>query len=473
MAYIFCRLLYLIILGPVLTLCGCAGGSYSSAALTAPVLSTEEIALRYSLNTSWWTGYGSPALNRTVELALERNIDLARSAITVNKALYRSRQISSDLLPSFSADASASSTRNLKGGQVKQAGQSGQTDKTWEQSWQGETSVSYELDLWRRLRNAADAGEWEHRATAEDLASVRLALINSVVDAWFYLLYTDQAITITQKNVEHYKRIASLAQSRYSLGKATVVEPLQAEQSLLAAQNTLSNQQIQRAEALQTLRDLLDMRPGEMPDTDQADILAVPSVQVDLNVPVAALAARPDIRAAEARLQKAFNTLQADQAAWYPRLTVGSTISLSADNASRFFNVPLLSGIVNLNLPFLDWNTLHWNSKISEADFESTKLDLVKSVTTALNEVDAGCSAYVYARKTLGQTLTEHDRAMRIAQYYRVRYEQGGAELKDYLEALTTADSSELSALSAKHSLVRLESRIYKAMGGRYEPLQQ
>lgn len=470
MAHIYCRLLCLIMLGPALIACGRAGGTYSSAALTGPVLSAEETALRYSLNASWWTGYDSPALNRTVDLALERNINLARSAITVNKALYRARQISADLLPSFSADASASATRNLKGGQVRQTGQTG---KTWEQSWQGETTVSYELDLWRRLRDAAGAEEWEHRATEEDLASVRLALINSVVDAWFYLLYTDQAITITQQNVEHYKRIVSLAQSRYGLGKATVVEPLQAEQSLLSAQNTLSSQQIQRAEALQTLRDLLNLHPGERPDTDQADILAIPSVQVDLNVPVAALAARPDIRAAEARLQKAFKTLQADQAAWYPRLTVGSTLSLSADNAKRFFNVPLLAGLVNMSLPFLDWKTVYWNSKISEADFESAKLDLLESVTTALNEVDAGCAAYVHARQTLAQSLAEHDRAKRIARYYRIRYEQGGAELKDYLEALTTADSTELSALSAKLSLLQLESSIHKAVGGRYEPLRQ
>ena len=131
----------------------------------------------------------------------------------------------------------------------------------------------------------------------------------------------------------------------------------------------------------------------------------------------------------------------------------------------------LLAGLANLSLPFLDWNTLYWNVKISEADFESAKLDLVESITTALNEVDATCSAYVQARLTLEQTLAEHDRAARIANYYRERYEQGGAELKDYLEALASADSSALSALSAKYDLIRLESKIYKAMGGRYEPL--
>lgn len=464
---IFHQRLRLLVLVSALALCGCASVPYTDEGLTRDVISSEEIAQRYRLNTSWWLGYDSAALDRTVDLALERNVDLARSAIAVNKALYQARLLTSDLLPSFSADASASATRELKS---SHAGQSG---KTWDQNWQGAASVSYELDLWRRLRDAADAGEWEHRATMEDLASARLALINSVVDGWFQLLYAEQSIAVTEKSIESRQRILSLVQSRYSFGKVASVEPLQAEQSLLSAQNQLSSLQTQRAEAVQTLRDLLNLRPGETPDTGRDDILAIPTVRVDLNVPVAALAARPDIHAAENRVQKAFKTVQSDQAAWYPRLSVGSTLSVSSDSAGRFFNVPFLTGLVNLSFPFLDWNTLHWNLKISEADFEGAKLDLVKSVTTALNEVDATCSAYVMARQTLDQTLTEHDRAVRIAEYYRVRYEQGRAELKDYLEALTSADASELSSFSAKHELVRLESRIYKAMGGRYEPLEQ
>ncbi len=485
--YIY-RLSCLFVLGSALALCGCAGKNHSGPNPTSVLLSPRETARRYRLNTSWWTDYNSPALNRTVDLALARNVDLARSAIAVNKALYRARLLSADLLPTFSADGSVSAGRDLSTGKSGMSGFSGppgmsgtsgasslhgfsgSSGDTWRQNWQGQGAVSYELDLWRRLRDAADAGEWERRATVEDLADARLALINNVVDGWFNLLYTRQSITVEEKSVERYQKMLELTRSSYALGKAASVEPLQAEQSLLAARNQLASLRAQEAQALQTLRNLLNLRPGENPDMAGGDILAIPSVQVDLNVPIAALAARPDIHAAEARMQGAFKTLESDQAAWYPRLTVGSTLSVSADSAGKFFNVPLLAGLAGLDLPFLNWSTLHWNVKISEADFNDAKLALAQSVTTALNEVDATCSAYVQARLTLAQTLAEHDRAARIAEYYRVRYEQGGAELKDYLQAQTSADASALSALSAKYQAVCLESRIYKAMGGRYEP---
>lgn len=164
--------------------------------------------------------------------------------------------------------------------------------------------------------------------------------------------------------------------------------------------------------------------------------------------------------------------LEADRSAWYPGISVGSTLNVSADKARTYFDVPVLSGLVSLNLPFLDWNTLYWNVKISRADFESARLDLEEAVTTALNDVDAACAAYVEARLTLEQTRDKHDKDTRIAAYYRDRYELGAAELKDYLDALNTADTSALSALSAKYTLLSRESGIYMAVGGRYEPLQ-
>ncbi len=463
-----CVPVLLLALVPAGLLSACAAKERSGAEIMSAVISERQTAARYNLNTEWWRGYGLAALDRTVELALERNTDLAASAVAVNRAQYEARLITSDLLPGFSAGGSASVSRNLKPGHHLEDG------KTWRESWQGEAAMSYELDLWRRLRDAYDAKAWEYRASMEDLAGARLALVNSVVSAWFRLMYTEQSITLVERNTETYRRILEIARARYREGKATVVEPLQAEQSLFNAGNILTELRTQRAETLETLRNLCNMRPGETPPPpDGADIMAVAAVPVDLNVPIAALAARPDIHAAQARLEGAFKNLEADRAAWFPRLTVGSTLNLSSDTAGRFFNVPLLTGLASLSLPFLDWNTLRWNVKISEADFESARLSLVQSLTTALNEVDTACASYVLARQTLEQTQQVHERDRRIAAYYGTRHAQGRESLKDYLEALATADNSALSVLSARYTLLTWENGIYKAMGGRYEPKQQ
>lgn len=453
---------YLSVLPLAFLLSGC-GTRYDTNTLTSDIVSAQETAKRYSLDPEWWRGYGSAGLDRTVALALQRNINLARTAIAVNRALYQARLLNTDLIPAFSADASAQTARTFNRNNSSSA---------WQQTWAGGASVNYELDLWRRLRDTADAGQWEYRATIEDLSSTRLALINSVVSGWFYLAYTNQAISVMDRAVQRYERLSELMRDKYNAGQTAVLEKLQAEQSLLAARNDVSSLRAQRAEAAQTLRNLLNLRPGEDMEQEWSDLLAIPLAPVDLNVPVAALSARPDIRASEARLQKSFRTLEADKSAWYPGISVGSTLNVSADRAYKFFDVPVLTGLVSLSLPFLNWNTLYWNVKTSQADFESAKINLVEAVTTALNEVDAACAGYIEARLTLEQTLAKHERDVKIAEYYHNRYESGAAEFKDYLEAQNSADASALSALSAKYTLFGKQSAIYTAVGGRYVPTQ-
>ena len=438
----------------VLGLGGCA--NYPMGSLKTDLLPAEDVAASYSLNTAWWKGYHDADLDRIVALALERNVDLALSAIKVNRALYQARLLSADLVPSFSANASAAASHNIDNGNAAR-------------SYQTEFGVSYEVDLWQKLRNAANAQEWEYKATMEDREAARLALVNSVADTYFELKYLDESIKVMDASVKRYQELLRLIEAKYEFGKVASVEPLQAQQSLLSARNSLLDLQDRQNVARQTLRDLLNIRPGENPAIGNADLMSYPTVGVDLDVPVAALSARPDIRASEARLQSAFKTLESDRASWYPTISIGSTLGTSSSTSSKVFDLPLLAGTVRVSFPFLQWNTIRWNIKISEADFESAKLDFTQAVTSALNEVDTAYFSYANAQRSLENTLSNHQKDVRIGEYYQTRYDLGAAELKDYLDALNTADNSMLSALEAKYRVIRYENQIYKAMGGRYE----
>ncbi|WP_418717574.1 TolC family protein [Bilophila wadsworthia] len=438
----------------VLGLGGCA--NYPMSSLKTDLLPAEDVAASYSLNTAWWKGYHDADLDRIVALALERNVDLALSAIKVNRALYQARLLSADLVPSFSANASAAVSHNIDNGNAAR-------------SYQTEFGVSYEVDLWQKLRNAANAQEWEYKATMEDREAARLALVNSVADTYFELKYLDESIKVMDASVKRYQELLRLIEAKYEFGKVASVEPLQAQQSLLSARNSLLDLEDRQNVARQTLRDLLNIRPGENPAIGNADLMSYPTVGVDLDVPVAALSARPDIRASEARLQSAFKTLESDRASWYPTISIGSTLGTSSSTSSKVFDLPLLAGTVRVSFPFLQWNTIRWNIKISEADFESAKLDFTQAVTSALNEVDTAYFSYANAQRSLENTLSKHQKDVRIGEYYQTRYDLGAAELKDYLDALNTADNSMLSALEAKYRVIRYENQIYKAMGGRYE----
>ncbi|MBQ4616331.1 MAG: TolC family protein [Mailhella sp.] len=436
----------------LLLLSGCAAQRYELPA--QDVLSAAQTEERYSIDRHWWRLYDDPKLNALVDKALERNIDLARSAITVNRALYRARQLGAELVPSFNADGSASSRTYLDSGADSR-------------SFDASLGLNYELDLWGRLRDAASAQEWEYQATEQDLEAARLALVNSVVNTWYSMAYTRQALEISRENLGFYEKLDSLVKAKFRSGKIDGLDPAQTEQSLLNQRSTILTLENSLADEEQTLRDLLNLRPDEVLPVSDMDLLSVKVPAVDLNVPLAALGARPDVQAAELRVQSAFRDMAAAKKDLYPALSIGGTLGAASASSSDLFTSPFISGLVRVTLPFLDWNRVKWNVRLSEADFEDAKLAFQQSISTALNEVDRYRKALANAQQQLenekGTLLADR----RIEAYRKARYELGADELKDWLDALRSLNSTRLSVVEAQYRVISASNAVFQAMGGR------
>ena len=436
----------------LLLLSGCAVQSYDMPA--QDVLTQSQMEERYSIDRQWWKQYADPKLDSLMELALERNIDLARSAISVNRALYRARQLGAELVPSFSGDGSASSRTPLDDGSTSR-------------SFSASLGLNYELDLWGRLRDSASAQAWEHLATEQDLEAARLALVNSVVNTWYSMAYTKQALALSRENLGFYERLYGITEQKFRSGKTDGLEPALVEQNMLNQRTTILTLEDRLADEEQTLRELLRLRPEEALPSSGADLMAVKFPPVDLDVPVSALGARPDVQAAELRVQKAFSSWEASKKDLYPSISIGGTLGASASSSSDWFTSPFVSGLLSLRLPFLDWNRAKWNMRISEADFEDAKLAFEKSITTALNEIDRYYKGLGNALRQLENEKKTLDSAQRVEAYRKARYELGADELKDWLDALRSLNSSQLAVLDARFSVISSTNAVYQALGGR------
>lgn len=420
------------------------------------IVPAAEAARRYHITENWWRIYADNRLDVLVEQALSNNTDLKKAAINVNKALYQANILGAGLGPAFNASVGASANKNLKDGGSSTP------------SFSSQLGLSYEIDLWQRLNAKADAQVWEYQATQQDLAATRLTLINNVVDAYFNIAYLNEAIALTEKTVKQYQDIARIAAAKYKHGKDDAAQPRRAEQSLLSAQNSLIQLRNNRAAAEETLRNLLNLKPGETAAAAPDDFRLHTARGIDLNVPVSALANRPDLRAAEYRLQSAVKNVDAQKRSWYPAITVGATVSTSSDKARTLFDVPFLGGSVKLNLPFLDWNTLKWQDKTAEANFEQARLHFEQTLTAALNEVLGNYQKYGHAAQALDNARKQYALDQKNSRYYQVRYQYGKNELKDWLEALNTEYSSAQNMLNRRYETLKYESMVYKAMAGRY-----
>ena len=411
---------------------------------------------QFNVNEEWWKLYNDPQLNQLIDQALKNNLDLAKSAIAVNVALYKANLLGADLVPTFSGGSESKAIKNIKDGGNSQI------------THQGQIGISYTLDLWRKLADAADAAEWEHKATIEDLAAARLALINSVINTYYSLAYLNDAIKATEDSVNYYNQIDTVVQNKQRFGVIDGLSSAQAKQAVLTARNTLLDLQAQQKTAQQTMHDLLNLKPNEPLNLKLPKLLDVKLPGVNLNVPVSVIANRPDVRAAQYRLQSGFKNAKSAQKAWFPEINLAGALQVTGTKVSNATDTQMGSGTLGITLPFLSWQTVKWNVKISEAAYEQSRLNFEQSITSALNEIDALYFAYQQSQRSFNNQQDKYNYDKRITQYYRDRYNAGVSELKDWLSAANTEKASEITILSQKYNLIKNETAVYQSMAGYY-----
>ena len=422
----------------------------------------ENISKQFSIDEQWWRGYNDPQLNALVDQAIKNNLDLAKSAISVNRALYNANLVGANLVPTFSGSGSSSASKGI--GSSNNSNSVGTSTVSNTASFK----LSYTVDLWRRLADTASAAEWEHKATQEDLKAARLSLINSVVATYYQIAYYKDAIAVTNRTIKNYEQISSILNNKLKVGAIDPLAVEQAQQATLSARNSVVGLETSLKTAEQTMRNLLNLQPNQPLPSRYPNILNVKLQGVDTNVPVSAIANRPDVVARLSRLQSAFKTLTATEKSWFPTLTLGGAISGSARSASNIGNNPIANGMFSFDLPFLDWNRVKNNVKISEADYTTARINYEQTITAALNEIDSYYYTYNQARSSLGLLEQTYEKNRKISTYYQNRYNQGVAEFRDWISAMNTELSSQISVLNQKYMILTNENLVYQAMAGKY-----
>lgn len=414
------------------------------------------LTANFRLEREWWLGYNEPALNELISLALKNNIDLAKSAIAVNKALAQAGVLQADLVPSFNANLGAETGKNIK------------TGGSWNESYKSGVSLSYEIDLWRKLANSADAAMWEANATKYDLEAARLALINSIADAYFEAKYQKESINLYEKTLKNYEELEAIIKAKFELGKEEELSLKQVKSSVISAKNRILNAAKSLDAAEKTLRNLLNVRP-EFELNLSGNLSDISPQGVNLNVPLYVIGARPDLQAAISRIKEALLGVKVSEKNFYPSITVGAGLSGSGDSASEGLKLNFLSGNIAINLPFLNYSKLKSKLKISELEFEAMKLNYAQTLTTALNEIDANYKNLQKDEAVL-RNLNENLRNLSsISDIYKLKYDYGKTELKNYLEAQNSLLEGRIGLLAQKYKILQDEIGIYKATAGRAE----
>jgi outer membrane protein TolC len=446
------KIIILIALGVILGSCSNLKKDYQK--IDSEIKTYKELSKNYNIDSRWWESYGDEQLNNLIELGLKNNSDLAKAAININKALYQAKIIGSDLVPEFSGNLGSSASKNIESGGNSNIDHS------------GSFNISYEVDLWQRLRDMKDAQEWEYKATIEDYEKTKLTLINSIIDSYFSIIYLENYIEINKNMSKNYLDIEKIVENKLRYGTVDILDKKQAEREVIRSNNTLISYEKDKKEQESLLRNLLNLKPDNELKIEYRDILEVKNLRVNLDVPLNIVASRPDIKAYEYRLKNTFKDAVASEKQLYPNITISSALSSSSDKFNNTLKTPVALGSVSINLPFLNWNEIKWNIKISRAEYEEAKLNFQQGIVTALNEIDYNYFLYVKEQENYINLKNINEYDNEIAINYERKYENGKVELRDWLLSLNDEASSRLNIINSKYQLIKIENTIYQSIGG-------
>jgi len=447
-----------LLLSATLLLVGCSGllprSQYTrpEAALPSQWQASTVTGTTIADSEKWWQDFNDPTLNDLIERALKANNNLAAATVRVRRAQLSAKLTDTNLTPTVSVGANSSIRRDLNSHvESKASGAAG--------------TASYELDLWGKLASARDVSNWEAEATVSDRQSTALALIGTVATSYWQIAYLNERIANVEGSITYAEKILDLAEVKYQAGSVSVLDKVQAGQTVASQKAQLMQLRQQRSEARNALAILFDQAPeNKMPE--QQGLPDNPLPQVDAGLPASLLAQRPDLQAAEQRLRKYLANIDNTRASFYPSLTLTGTLGTSSTSLTDLLRNPYTLLGAGLTLPFIQWNTMELNVAIAKSDYEEAVVNFRQTLYSALNDVENALSArssYDEERKHMEESLALAKRAEELDE---LRYRAGSTGLQPWLDAQERRRSAEKSLTENRLNRLKNMMKLYQALGG-------
>ncbi|MGQ0700627.1 MAG: efflux transporter outer membrane subunit [Panacagrimonas sp.] len=407
----------------------------------------------------WWKLYLDPELKKLIETAVARNLDLRIAAARVEQAQAALGSTRLGLFPQISGNAGIereqSSADNARGDNRRSTSES------------ASVALSWELDLWGRLRRDNEAARAELLAVEHARRGVMVSLVSDVATAWFRLASLDEQLRVTRATSETREQFLKLTQAQFDRGTVSGLDVATAEAQLAQARASIPEFERQFAQTEHTLSLLLGRNPGEFarPAWDSATAMA-PDVPAGL--PSSLLERRPDILQAEQALVAANARIGSAKAALFPTISLtGSFGSLSGDMTDLFTGpAETWSAGVNLLQPLLDSERNLYRVDLADARKSEALASYEKSVRNGFREVaDALVSRQKFGEVERAQIelVGAQQRAEEIAS---ARYKVGYSSYFDVINADRDLFNAKLTLASARFNSRIATVQLYRALGG-------
>jgi NodT family efflux transporter outer membrane factor (OMF) lipoprotein len=411
---------------------------------------------------SWWTLFEDSYLNELEQQVIVSNQNIVAAEAAHREALSAITVQRAALLPAVNANAqglhSAKSTPN------------GTASASNE--YAVGAGVSWQIDLWGKLRRSLQAAQANAQASEADLAAATLSNRSLLASTYMQLRESDAELQLVSETVATYRRAAEITNNRYRAGAAAKSDALQAEVQLSSAEATLASLQLQRAQLEHAIAALIGQPASTFTIVASEQWNAVlPSIPNSL--PSELLRRRPDIVAAERSVAAASANIGVQKAAYFPSLTLSGTYSFVSQTASNIFDPS--NGVWNVAAnaagTIFDAGATSAHVRAARAAYEVAVAQYRQTVFDAFKNVEDQLAATTLLAIQIEAQRKAATSASEAEQLIINQYKAGRISYTDVATVQT-------AALNARRNLAQIELKqqttavnLFAAMGGEWHGL--
>jgi multidrug efflux system outer membrane protein len=414
----------------------------------------------------WWRLYGDPNLDQLISTATASNQSLKLAVARVDEARAVARVAGSYLAPTIAANPSFSRARYSGTRDSPTRGQRVQSGATVN-DWLVPVDLTYEVDVWGRVRRGLESARAQAVASADDEAAVRLTVQTDVAQFYFTLRLLDAQVETLTSTVAAYQEQVRVLSVQVRTGLAGPVALYQAQAQLEATSAQQRDLERARADQEHALAILCGQRaPSFTVAVNPLRETSPPEVPAGL--PAALLARRPDVASAEQMVVAANAQIGVATADFFPRLALtGSAGFESASVKSLFSWQSRIASIVpGLTQPIFQRGRLRANLAATKARHRQAVATYVNQVLIAYGDVEDALTdrqALAGMVSHLREAVDASRNYLRVAQ---VQYKNGLVDYLVVIDAERTLLGNQLSLTQAENLQLIASIRLIKALGG-------
>ncbi len=413
----------------------------------------------------WWKEFGDTTLNMLISRAESNNYNVAAAMKRIRLAGKELEQTRAGYYPTLVASAGWS------GSQIAGASNNPVGPSTRSSAFSAGVSMSWEIDVFGRIKRQLDAGKAALEVSRADYDAVMVSLCAEVAKTYLQLRQYQMQEQVAAEHIESQKKVVKIAEARQEAGIGSMLDVTQARIVLYSTQSSLPGLESQIQTTANALAVLTGIYPAELvPTLLQPGTLPHDMGMPPVGVPADLLRRRPDIVEAEGRLAQYAAMVGVAKSDFLPVLSLDGSIGTTSRNISHLFGAHSLDYSIGPKLSWTIFDGLARNAKAAEAkiqleeatdDYNLTVLNAIEEVENAISRYNATLKEIEYLNSLIEQSRKSLELSLGL-------YKQGLTAFNNVMDAQQSYLEYQNSLVSARGTALTQLVSLYQALGGGY-----